>query len=420
MPVKLLFINKYDRNGGAAMAAWRLHEELSRHFGTEDRFLVGIKSVRDPLVSATRGSGWPNTLERGLNFLLNRLGLQYVYFPISTPRILKEVRCFRPDIVHLHNLHGGYFDLSLLRQLSETGPLVWTLHDMWAFTANAAHTFGDQSFLNMRPGPGEHRRFPDTGLNTGRWLLWRKKRLYSRSRLTVVCPSRWLYDLARQAPVFESVDLRHIPNGVDTRRFVPSCERSALRDRLGISDSRPVLLFSAEKPSSSQYKGGAGLLDVLQRLDRSGMDMDLLVTGKEPLQARFAHLKIRHLGFLSEETAMIAAYQAADIYVYPSRADNLPNTLMEAMACGLPCVSYDVGGCAELVQEGSTGRILPAGDAAAMTEAVLDLAADAGKRRRFAEASVSWIQEHYSLHRTAQQYYELYQQILSHDSSTIA
>lgn len=416
MPVKLLFINKYDRNGGAAIAAWRLHEALKRRFDTQDRFLVGIKCEDDPEVRATRGQGWPNTLERGLNFLLNRLGLQYVYFPVSTPRILREVKQFKPDLIHLHNLHGGYFDLSLLERLSRTCPLVWTLHDMWAFTANAAHTFGDESFKTMKAAPGEHHQFPDTGLNTGSWLLNRKRNIYGHSRLTVVCPSKWLYDLACKAPVFEGVPIHWIPNGVDTRKFKPCLNRTELRDQMGLSKDRFVLLFSAEKPRSSQYKGGAGLLDVLEVLDRSGIPMDLLVTGKEPLQTSYKNLRIRHLGFIRSEAEMIAAYQVADLYIYPTRADNLPNTLMEAMACGLPCVSSGVGGCAELVQDGKTGYVVPVQDAQAMSQAILELAAHPDRRQQFSEASIQWIQDHYELDEVAQRYHTLYLQILSHGS----
>ena len=219
--MKILFINKYDVTGGAGIAAYRLHLGLERYHGTKDAIIVGIKRSDDPAVVSSRRNLLEEFIERGLNQALNRIGLQYVFFPFSSTRILETTRTFHPDIISLHNLHGGYFDTSLLRGLSSYAPLVWTLHDMWAFTANAAHTFGDRSWKQLKSGAHERRSFPSVGLNTGSWLLQRKKNIYAGSNLTVVAPSKWLYALASEAPVFAGKRIVRIPNGLDTKIFQP-------------------------------------------------------------------------------------------------------------------------------------------------------------------------------------------------------
>ena len=214
--MKILFINKHDISGGAAIWCFRFHKTLERLYNTQNYFLVGIKKSNYPYIFETRKRGFQNFVERGWNFLLQRIGLQYKFFPFSTKTILKKTKEIQPDIIFIRNIHGGYFKTSLLISLSKQAPIVWSLPDMWAFTANAAHTFGDISWKEMRSGKKEKKNFPKMWIDTGKWLLQQKKKIYSQSNLTIVTPSRWLYNLAIQSPVFEGKQILHIPNGIDT------------------------------------------------------------------------------------------------------------------------------------------------------------------------------------------------------------
>ena len=373
--MKILFINKYDITGGAGVAAFRLHKALEKKFNTEDFFLVGIKKSNLKNVIPTRNPGFQNFAERGLNFLFNQIGLQYKFHPISTKTILKVAKEFSPDIISLHNAHGGYFQTSLLIKLSNIAPIVWTLHDMWAFTANAAHTFGDESWKNLRSGNDERKLFPQIGLNTGNWLLKEKKRIYSESNITIVTPSKWLYNLAIQSPVFEGKKIIHIPNGINLDIFYPR-EKLAIRKELNIPLNSKVLIFGAEKVSTGNYKGGSGLINILKILD-SKLDekIQLIIFGKSELKQQFEakNFEINEIGYVYDEELLAKYLSAADIFIYPTKADNLPNALIEATACGTPSITYDVGGCKEIIEDGINGNLIPAFDEDSFVDKVIEI-----------------------------------------------
>lgn len=410
--MKILFINKYDTAGGAAIAAWRLHEQLEADSGTEDAFLVGIKKSDSPIVYETRRPGLENTVERGSNFLLNRLGLQYFWFPFSTIRIRSLVEKLKPDIISLHNAHGGYFATSLIRELSRQAPVVWTLHDMWALTGNAAHTFGDESWKHLKRGAGEHHSFPSIGLPTGNWLLRRKKRVYEKSNLTIVTPSRWLYDLARQSPLMHNKRLVQIYNGIDLKKYCPG-DRAAAKKALGIDPAMKVVSFSAEKLMASEHKGGKTLLDVLGALDDGASPICLLTIGGGHLPRIFPSLKIVEMGYLTDEERYIGCLQASDVYMHPARADTLPNTLIEAIACATPCVVFDVGGCPEIIVDQENGYVIPSFDYALFAEAIRKLLHNDTHREILSRQARQHAEKEFDIHVMAARYMALFQSVLS-------
>ena len=410
--MKIAFINKYDTRGGAAIAALRLARGLELRHHTENRFLVGNKNSSDPRVLATRDPGWQQALERGINLVTGWLGFQYYFFPVSTPRILAELRRFRPEVISLHNIHGGYFDTGLLEKLGSLAPVVWTLHDMWAITANAAHSFGDENFKRMEPGKKENRSFPRTGINRGAALISRKKKIYSRSNLCLVTPSRWLYDLARQSPVLEGKRIELIPNGLDLATFSPGNRRGA-RLGLGIESDSIVLCFSSEKLMSSPYKGGKEMLEILRHLDReSELPVHILMIGGDRLPLDFGRLTITQTGYLKGEQEMIRCYQASDIFIYPTRADNLPSSLMEATACGLPSISFDVGGCREIIADGENGILVAPSDIMGFVQATLRLAADPQLREKFSVQARQTAVSKFDIGQMADAYYGLFQELI--------
>ncbi len=409
--MKILFINKHDIRGGAAIAAWRLQEALQQHYHTDNRLLAGLRSGTDERVIETRHKGVENFLERGLNYGLNRIGIQYFWFPFSTNRILHYATAFQPDIISLHNLHGGYFKTSLLEPLSDIAPLVWTLHDMWPFTANGAYTFGEESWKQLKSGAGEHRQFPTIGINTGNFLIKRKKKIYENSNLTLVGPSQWIQDMARQSPVFSGKQVLHISNGIPLNRFCPPKDKDNIRRTLGITPDQKVLLLFSENIKDPR-KGGADLLEALNGLDHpENQQITLLIIGKGRLPASFQYLKSKSLGYLSKEKDIIAALQASDLFVFPTREDNLPNTLIEAIACGLPCITYDVGGCGEIIKNGENGLLVSLGDKQALQRAIAELLSHPNQLKTMRKKARDWAEAHFDVQLMAQKYYLLFEKL---------
>ncbi len=418
--MKILFINFKDIDGGAAVAAYRLSKGLEAYFGTENYFIVGQKrSGEDNVFQTIPNNG--ETLYRTkvfTEFLVDRVsgrfGLQYQYFPFSTSFILKKARELQPDIISLHNTHGGYFKTKLIRKLSRIAPIVWTLHDMWSFTANAAHTFGDESWKEMRSAKGEKVIYPHIGIDTGKWLLKQKKKIYGRSDLNIITPSHWLFNLAGQSPVFQNKPIHRILHGLDMDVFKP-LDKTSCRSALGIPADASVFMFSsADDLAKSPWKGGPLLIDILTAIDNGAREpIDILVLGKGQL-SQLGHLKnlrVHQMGYINSEKLIRILLSAADLFIYPTKADSLGLVLVESIACGTPCITFDVGGCGDVIKNGISGQLIAPFDTTAFAETTLQLLKDKDRLNALSLSARKWAEAHFSVKDMARKYYELFQSI---------
>jgi glycosyltransferase involved in cell wall biosynthesis len=408
--LKILFINKYDISGGAGIAAFRLSQSLEEYFKTEYYFLAGIKKSNLPNVFSTRKPGLENFIERIINFLFNQVGLQYKFLPFSTRRIRQLTKEIEPDIISLHNAHGGYFETSLLQEISKVAPIVWTLHDMWAFTANAAHTFGDNSWKELKKGKKENKHFPQIGLNTGNWLLKKKKKIYNKSNLSVVCPSEWMFNQAKQSPLFTNKKIYHIPNGIDLRVF-KKYDNSDTRKRFNIPDKSIVLAFAAEKGMQSEFKGGDDLIKILNGINANATEIIHLIImglGNYAKLDKFSNFIIHRTGYIFSEEAIAKYLSAADIFIYPTRADNLPSTLIESLACETPAITFDIGGCGEIVKDNYNGYLIEPFDIEKFISQTMELLKDRTKLGKLGENGRQSVLDKYSIRTMAQKYYNLF------------
>lgn len=413
--MKILFINKYDKTGGAAITASRLDLALKKFYHTQNKFIVGIKKTNKEYISATRKNALENFLERGINFLTSSAGLQYKFLPISTNRIIKTTKIFSPDIINLHNIHGGYFKTSLLIELSKIAPIVWTLHDMWAFTSNAAHSFGDESWKNLKSGKNENKHFPKIGINTGNWLLRKKKIIYDKSDLTIVCPSKWLMNLATQSPLFAKKKIVHIPNGIDTNTF-KNYNKEEIRKEFNIPIHSKVLVFSAEKVFNNEYKGGKDLIKILDKLDYLlNEKIHLIIIGDgnfKPLR-KYQNFILHFTGYINSELLIAKYLSTADIFIYPTRADNLPNSLIEASSCGTPSVTFDVGGCEEIIVDGYNGYLIPKFNLDLFVTKTIELLQSSSKLITFSNNARLLVMKNFTSEEMSKKYYNLFYELIN-------
>jgi len=356
----VLHISASDADGGSARSAYRIHDGL-RGLGRRSRMLVGQRRTADPDVRLLkRNAGW-RAADRACAAVTDRLDLQYVLYPSSFGVALDP--WFREaDVVQLYNTHGSYFSHSALPLLTRRKPLVWRLSDMWAFTGHTAYSYecerwrtgcGSCPHLDVYPRLHHDRTA----------LLWRWKRtVYSRSRIVVVAPSRWLLGLARESPLLGRFPMHLIPNGVELDVYVPR-SRGEARRALGLDPDRKTVLF-ATPDLDDPRKGGALLARILAGV---GTEVQVVAAGGGP-----APEGARSLGRLDDERLALA-YAAADVFVLPTLAENLPNTALESIACGTPVAAFAVGGVADAVRDGETGRLAPLGDAEALGAAVAGL-----------------------------------------------
>jgi len=412
--MNVLMLNTYDEWGGAAKAALRLSRGL-QGAGIASRLLVQGKSgdardvlgSKDPLVRFAHG------VRTHLGTLAPRL---YPHKPVNnfSPALLPDtlagqVAPLAPDLVHLHWLGAGFLRIETLRRFDR--PLVWTLHDSWPFTGGC-HLPGDCVRYRERcgccPVLGSRR---DRDLS--RWVWSRKKRAWRDLDLTLVAPSRWLADCARASSLFGDARIEVIPNGLDLTLFRPIDKRVA-RDLMGLAQDKNYLLFGAVNSTGDPNKGFGLLLPALQSLSaqRSG-DTELIVFGApEPAYPPPFGMKAHYLGRLHEEVSLALLYSAADLLVSPSLQENLPNTVMEAMACGTPCVAFRQGGVPELIEHRSTGYLARPLDTRDLAQGIAWTLEDRGRREALSARARLSVERNFALDLVARRYAELYRDLI--------
>ncbi|MDB5257302.1 MAG: hypothetical protein JWM14_1997 [Chitinophagaceae bacterium] len=358
--MKIAIINISDRSGGSGIAAYRTAEALKRDFGHEIFFLVRTKTLDEPNIYQTTGSAFKAKLERLFNIGMNLLGLQYVWLPFSPWFILNKLEEIKPDVVWINNTVGGYFMTSHIRTIAKKYKVVWTLHDMWAFTANGAHTFGDDSWKHLKAAKGESKVYPTIGLPLGNWLLRRKQRLFKDVDFTVVVPSTWMYNMAVQSPVLQGKRIELIPHGIDLNVFKP-LDKAAMKEKFGIPRDAKTIAFIAQKLKGNFFKGGSDLYDILKHLnEQTTFPIHLLLMGEDSMSElnAFQNLIVHPMGYVKEEEKMVEILNATDVFVYPTRADSFSLVLLEAIACGCIAVSYAIGGCVDIIKDKYSGFLV--------------------------------------------------------------
>jgi glycosyltransferase involved in cell wall biosynthesis len=236
-----------------------------------------------------------------------------------------------------------------------------------------------------------------------------KNRIYARSDITFVAPSSWIEDMVRQSPLLQRFDVRRIPNGLDLSIFRPQ-ERSVARDVLDIDRRQKVILFAAHGVDNNPRKGSSQLVDALKRLPSSQDHMLLLCgEGGEEWHGK-VDMPVKVLGYVADDRMMALVYSAADVIVLPSMVENLPNSLLEAMACRVPAVAYDTGGMKDAVRHMDTGYLARYADAADLAQGIVQLTKDDHLRHRMGERAQRLVTEEFEKTRVAKSFLNLYQE----------
>lgn len=341
--MKVLLINNYDLRGGAGIVSYRLFECVINQ-NHQVKFLVNRKQSSHELVQEINRS-WQQKIDKLLSIMQSLVGLQYICIPFAKKNLLSLAIKFKPDIISLHNSHGGYFPTSLLHSLSRIAPVCWTLHDVWAISGHSA------LFLNNRYDDSKD-GYPTIGIDTSVLLKRYKKNIYQKSNLTVITPSKWLANLVKSSDMLNDKRIFTIVNGVDTNIFFP--KRTSTRRLFN-------LLVGAES-LSIKNKGISHLLQNLNSLDKKlTKKIRLTIYGKtaqKKMSFSWRNIEVEAVGYICSQKEMAQLMQKSDLLLYPSLADNLPNTLVEATCCGLPAITYNVGGCSEIIESGQNGYVV--------------------------------------------------------------
>ncbi len=429
-PLRVVQVAKYPVGGGAEGIAAALHAGLlargqASWFATTRRVPGDATMVGIPGRRRDRG----NVVSRGLRSLADRRGREDFDFPGT--RRLPSLTPVPPDVLHLHNLHGRYFDLRRLPALSRRLPVAMTLHDEWTFTGHCAYAlYGDRWRTGCASCP-DLGVYPAIRADATRQNLQAKAAIYRDSRLYVSTPSRWLLDRARSSVLAPGVaGWRVIPNGVDVSRLSPG-DRVAARARLGIPTEPFVLLFTANQARRSPFKDWETVAEAAERIASAvtGRPVLCLALGDDGPPRPLANGELRFEPYRSDRDDVAAFYRAADLYLHAAKADTFPTTVLEALASGLPVVATAVGGIPEQVgslagapgawsgeavgRDTATGVLVAPGDAAGMAAAATSLLTDDALRAGLGANAVADARARFDVERQLDETIAWYRELIA-------
>ena len=424
--MKVLIVSTSERTGGAAVAASRLMEALKNN-GVKAKMLVRDKQTDSLTVVGLTAKGKGGLLSSVmLHFVWERLVLLFhLHFKrqrlfeldiANTGTDITKLPEFKEaDIIHLHWINQGMLSLSGIRRILNSGkPVVWTMHDIWPATAICHLTLDCQHYKTQcrqcpcLPGGG--------GRNDLAARVWkRKKAMQEGHNISYVACSRWLEGEARQSALLANQRVTSIPNPIDQRVY-HATDKAEARRQLGLPAEGKLILFVSQRVTN-RFKGMDYLIEACRLMKQShsehcgNMGVVILGGAAEEVTEQLA-LKAYPLGYVSDEHRLALVYSAADVFVLSSLSENLPNTIMEAMACGLPCVGFRVGGIPEEIDHRKNGYVAAYRDAADLAQGMawVLFEADYDELCRQATAKVARC---YSQSGVAMRYIEVYNQAMA-------
>ena len=409
--MRILIVNTSERTGGAAVAANRLMKALNNN-GAKAKMLVRDKETETltvvPLPHSPR-LRWHFLWERLVIFCRLHFSRQHL-FEVDIANagydITKLPEFQEADVIHLHWVNQGMLSLKGIQKILQSGkPVVWTMHDIWPATALCHVTLGCQHFTSqcgncrLLPGGGSSHDYSTT--------IWqRKQRMLADENIYFVACSHWLESEAKRSALLKGQKITSIPNPIDTRIYKRGNKQEA-RQRLGLPLDKKLILFASQRVTNVN-KGMDYLIEACRQLQISDAAVVILGGHAEEVVSQLS-LEAYPLGYVNDEQRIVDVYHAADVFVLPSLSENLPNTIMEAMACVVPCVGFRVGGIPEEIDHRRNGYVAEYRSAEDLARGIRWILAEADYEE-LSKNAVQKVVQNYSQQSVALKYLDVYHQ----------
>ena len=419
--MRVLIVNTSERTGGAAVAANRLMKALNNH-GVKAKMLVREKEsgARSQEPFSLTVVGLPKSAMLHWHFLWERFVIfcrlhfsRKHLFEIdiaNTGSDITKLREFQEaDVIHLHWINQGMLSLNGIRKILRSGkPVVWTMHDIWPATAICHLTLGCRYFVNRcanckyLPGGGSSNDLASR--------IWQKKlQMQADENIYYVACSRWLESEAKSSALLKGQKITSIPNPIDTHIYKKGDKQEA-RERLGLPLDKKLILFASQRVTN-ENKGMSYLIDALTKCQVPLCEIVILGGHAEEVTDQLP-MKAYPLGYVNDELRIVDVYNATDVFVLPSLSENLPNTIMEAMACGVPCVAFKVGGIPEEIDHLKNGYVAAYRDAEDLAKGITWVLQEADYES-LSQQAIHKVMQCYSQQSVALKYLDVYQQAMA-------
>ena len=413
--MKILHLSTYGSGGGAAIAALRIHKAL-REKGIDSHF-AALKE----LTVASQNETVLNygLTERVKNYLWHYIEKMPYFFyqrPVHSPfsfNLINRIGLNKipfieeADIVSLYWIGHGFLTPKQIKAIKK--PLVWRLSDKWAFTGGC-HLSGECKRYERKCGKCPQLQ-SSREKDITRYAWDRKYNYWKNLDLTVVAPSKWLQSCAQASSLFKEKKIVHIPTGIDENVFKPVDKKWA-RSVLNLKENSFIVLFGASNALHSNYKGASYFTEIASKF--KGMEIEFLLFGSSLPEAGLESISnVKVLGNLKDEIALSVIYNSADVFLAPYKDDNLPNTVLEAMACGTPCVAFNSGGISDIIEHKINGYLTKENTCEELINGITWFMNDFKQHQLLSENARKKIVANFTKEMQVNQYIKLYKEILN-------
>lgn len=415
--MKVVHFNTFEGGGGAGKASLTLHREL-RALGLDATLMVHRKISLDTSVVGLSPSRFGLLNQKLIPRFLS--AMHYVlYRPLETwsfglfgnRSITQHGLVKEADIISLSWV-SWFLDIDAIGHLlKQKKNVIWICYDMWAFTGGC-HYAGDCDHFITHCGSCPQ-LCHSSGRDISQWLWGKKKKSWDTTNLTIVCASKWLADSARQSGLLRDVRVEVIPTGIDVSIFKPMSKVDA-RHFLGLPLDKKLILFIASRGFANVRKGGnllEGSLHILHDMYQGDVP-DVVILGHHQGYSAIQEKFTLHSRKFNDDLSLARLYAACDVLVAPSKADNLPLTVLQSMACGTPCVAYATGGMGDVIEHWHNGYLAHPFDIRDFACGIDYLLTDESRYNSLSKASINKIHSGFTSKHEAREHIRLYQALL--------
>lgn len=413
--MKVIHLNNADTLGGAARAAFRIHKSLL-NINLNSMMWVNFANSGDWTVVGPQGK-----LKKGFAQIRRHLIRPFLKVMKTQNRILhspaifpsswsKKINKSDADIAHLHWVGAEMASIKDIGSIEK--PVLWTLHDMWAF-CGAEHVSWDERW---RVGYTKmNRPHHERGFDINRWT-WKRKLKYWKRKFNIVVPSKWLAECAKNSVIMQNWPITVIPNCLDTKVWKP-VEKTLARNLLGLPQNVPIIAFGSNGANFEHHKGFDLLFESLKHLKDFSNDLQITIFGQsKPKNIPKLNFPIHYPGLLHDDVSLRLLYSSIDILIVPSRKEAFGQTAMESMACATPVVAFGTTGLLDIVDHKLNGYLAKPFESEDLANGIRYILNNSSYDKLCENARLKVIKE-FDIDVVATKYLELYKRILNENRS---